>query len=199
MLGGIDANAYHILFDSFLDPISAALQTFSVSFYEDHSIRFQYHKVSKSYIDSRNSFFGLWGARASRNYSDIYPTIYPNNPSSYLRYHMENISTNVVVANGGGNNVVFCYQSQVLGCMVDACVGPSKPLVIRWGNDTGAPSCQAAGVTRGLARIQCVWAGMIFYPLIHTTAYQYNLSMYSVNEDALSQYILSTHPISTLH
>ena len=166
MLGGVDATAYHILFDSFLDPISAALQTFSISLYDDHSIRFQYHKASKTYVDVRNSFFGLWGSRASRNFSDIFPNTSPNNPSSYLRYHMENISTNVVVANGGGNNVLFCYQSQVLGCLVDACVGPSKPLVLRWGNDTGFPSCQAAGMGQGQVHIQCVWAGKISY-LMH--------------------------------
>ena len=166
LLGGLDATGYHILFDNFLDPISSALQTFSISFYDDHSIRFRYHKVSKSYVDVRNSFFGLWGARASRNHSDIYPNVYPNAPSSYLRYHMENISTSVVVANGGGNNVMFCYQSQVLGCIVDACVGPSKPLVLRWGNDTGWPSCQAAGVSRGQVQIQCVWAGKTSYQYI---------------------------------
>ena len=155
---GIDATAFHVLFDGFVDPRTSFVETLSASIYSDSSIRLRYHTVNYNLNPKlHGAFFGLWGMRASRNGSWASVSA----PPSYLQYYKENISYANVLANGGGNDVAFCYVPSTLGCPVDACVGRCccvgrttrlGPLAPPHSGPAAHPACAACGAAGLRAR-----------------------------------------------
>ena len=68
----------------------------------------------------------------------------------------ESIPSSLIVANGGGNDIVFCSIPNVIACVVESCVSPSKPLLLIWGSGL-PPTCAASAQPV----VSCVWAGLV--------------------------------------
>jgi hypothetical protein len=142
-IDGINANAFHVLYSgvhkfeqgnsrsSSSDP-----STFSLSIYEDNSIRLRYHSLLSKRAAS--DVFGIWGSRAS------------NHNSEGPRAHEEIIEEQYLQS---GNDITLCYLSTIV-CSdhAIATVGQAVNLTIT-GN---SPSCLALGEN---LIMKCVWLG----------------------------------------
>lgn len=103
--------ACDILFEGF-NSITATETTrlsrfndFSVSLYDDGSIRFRYHSIQTPKNEwTYQNFAGLWGSQVS--------SAVTSSPAS-LRYHMENLTEILGTIPSSGQDIVFCYLPQV--------------------------------------------------------------------------------------
>jgi hypothetical protein len=111
--------------------------TFSLSLYQDGSMRMRYHSILTSLFDTDK--FGLWGSRAS------------SAEKSNLHYHREAIDSAVVA---DGVDIVFCDTS-LLVCPVRACVLGGGSLEMYW---SGSMLCIALG-SGVVDSVQCSWGG----------------------------------------
>lgn len=136
-------NAFHILYDTmyrFRDEDDEKPQnpnTFSLSIYEDASIRVRYHKIETTITTTDT--FGMWGSRSS------------SSEKSNLYYHNEMLSSTSV---SEGLDYVYC-SSNVLACPVRSCVSEGETLNMYW---TGTINCAALG-NDIMRSYECAWAG----------------------------------------
>jgi Ring finger domain len=136
-LNGIDANAVHILFSNAIRYEKALATktspsqsinwknsaTFSVSIYEDGSIRIRYHNVSAQVLPA--DVLGLWSARVSQD------------PDNRFRNYKDIIPQDAVRS---ASDVVYC-PIQLSACLREACVGSGSNLSFVL--EAGMPVCRA--------------------------------------------------------
>jgi hypothetical protein len=151
-LGGINSNAFHVMYsdihiydddpDVRSDPANP--NSFSVSIYEDGSVRLRYHKVTVDVGEVDN--FGLWGSRAATPASPLLA-----HESSSTRYHQETFNGTQIVHDG--QDVIFCSMATV-ACMSNTCTRAGE--VASFSLLGAEPSCLAAADEMEL---WCVWGG----------------------------------------
>lgn len=140
---GINANAFHILYSTIHKyeqgssrSSPAEPSTFSLSLYEDNSIRVRYHSI----LSQRNpsDVFSAWGSRSSNYHWEG------------LKYHEEKFDQQYVHS---GNDITLCkISTTVCSDHAVATAGSFVNLTIL-GN---APSCLALGEN---LIVKCVWFG----------------------------------------
>jgi hypothetical protein len=143
-IDGINANAFHVLYSAVHKyeqgssrSSSSEPSTFSLSIYEDSSIRLRYHSLLSKRTSS--DVFGLWGSRVSNH-----------NSEGGSRDHEETISEQYLQS---GNDITLCYLSTVV-CSRHAIASAGQ--VVNLTITGKSPSCLALGenlITR------CVWLG----------------------------------------
>jgi hypothetical protein len=141
---GINADAFHILYSvvykyeqgsSRNSPTNPS--TFSISIYEDNSIRIRYHSLLSKQLTS--DVFGLWGSRAS------------NKNLEGTRYHEEAIDESY---RSSGNDITFCYFTTTACAEEALAVAHGVVKLSLLGN---MPSCLALGET---LLLKCIWLGL---------------------------------------
>lgn len=139
-LRNINASAIHVLFQNMIKSDGKTNSTFSVSMYEDGSIRASYFHGTENFVAGSfiDNFSGLWGAYASRS-------------KSYFRYHNQNSS---IVTNK--HDSIYCpYNSTA--CVTESCVSAGQYLYIQW---NGTESCTAlTGDSAFVTELFCKWHG----------------------------------------
>jgi hypothetical protein len=140
---GINANAFHILYSTIHKyeqgssrSSSTEPSTFSLSLYEDNSIRIRYHSI----LSQRNpsDVFGAWGSRSSNSHWEG------------LKYHEEKFDQQYVHS---GNDITLC-EIHTTACSDHAvATAGSRVNMTILGN---GPSCFALGEN---LIIKCVWLG----------------------------------------
>lgn len=123
-LGGVNADAFHVMYSnmhkfSSQPAADTSPNSFSLSLYEDGSMRVRYHLTS--IVVESSDVFGLWGSRAASSSSSS-PSPLLAYDSSSTRYHQETFNASEVV--GEGRDVVFCSISTVclaLSVVLSAC------------------------------------------------------------------------------
>ena len=103
-------------------------------------MRFSYLNATNKNGFQYSDFSGLWGAFVSQKLP------------SFSRYHFENISKPLIVAQ---QDAIFCYF-QTVACVENACIRSGSTLMVRW---DGSDRCDALAVTESPIRIVCAWAG----------------------------------------
>ena len=139
-----NVNAMHVLYDHVFRFRPAGQptvnpNTFSMSAYEDGSLRVRYHAISSPAMSS--DLFGIWGSRSS------------SSDHSNLYYHAENMYQSMI---SEGVDFVYC-ENTLLSCPVNSCVRGGGIFQLYWDGEDG---CTALGpdVSR---RHECSWGGGI--------------------------------------
>ena len=149
---GIDADAFHVLFNDFRKENDSGGNTFAVSLYSDSSIRLSYIDISST-VDEDTDFQGLWGSFTSD--AGYYAFTASPTTGSFLRYHLEQLTSGQAVS---GSEVLYCPLTAT-ACAVEACVAAGDVFSINW-PDTGVTTCAAlGGATQVAWQYICAWAG----------------------------------------
>eukprot|EP00602_Paraphysomonas_sp_CaronLab_P011682 CAMPEP_0185038772 /NCGR_PEP_ID=MMETSP1103-20130426/34848_1 /TAXON_ID=36769 /ORGANISM="Paraphysomonas bandaiensis, Strain Caron Lab Isolate" /LENGTH=726 /DNA_ID=CAMNT_0027577361 /DNA_START=746 /DNA_END=2926 /DNA_ORIENTATION=+ len=141
---GINADGFHVLYSFVYKYVQGSARdspsnpvTFSLSMYEDGSIRLRYHTAHATHAST--DVYGIWGSRASTS------------DETGSRYHEESLPKDVV---SSGTDVTFCAIT-TMSCAPETSAREGSSVTVTLLGD--APSCTALGEAGLLT--YCVWMG----------------------------------------
>jgi hypothetical protein len=140
---GINAVGFHVLYTGIYkfvrtrrdNPLNPS--TFSVSIYNDASVRIRYHDVHSSHEEP--DVYGLWGSRA-----------HSSNDTHGTRYNEEPIDVKYV---NSSTDMIFC-SIDTIACVSETAVHAGGVVTVGVLGDE--PSCVALGEP---LQMQCMWSG----------------------------------------
>lgn len=149
---GINAVGFHVLYTGIYkyvrtrrdNPLNPS--TFSLSIYNDGSLRIRYHDIHSSHEGP--DVYGLWGSRALSS-----------NNSQGVRYYEEPIDVKYV---NPSTDLIFCSIDTIACVSETAVYGGGK---VRVGVLGSEPSCVALGEP---LQMKCVWSGSTASELLTT-------------------------------